>query len=43
VEELTDRSFLLMVSLDTTPFLQSHDIMSAFTAQVDSGLSTWGQ
>ena len=42
VEELTGKSYLLMVSSDTVPFLHSH-IMPLFTMQVDSGLSTWGQ
>jgi len=40
VEELTGKSFLLMVASDTIPFLQSH-ITPVFTVQVDSGLSSW--
>jgi len=34
VEELTGKSFLLMVSSDTVPFLLSH-IMPVFTMQVE--------
>jgi len=39
VEELTDKSFFLIVSSDTVPFLHSH-IMPLFTMPLDSGLLT---